>query len=341
MISPRIWLDQQEFNATLRSIPLTYSGKVELTKEFALHMVSELTELLNACGTWAMHRKKEGDSYITHENIRRQLIDILKYWMSIAQVWDYSPLELQETYWRKSATVRQRYAEEFLFQDHLPVAVVDLDNVLVAYTSGFGKWLSYAADHHNILDSSGWPVNREKLTYRIQECIEKNAWFGASELNISQSSWSFLQHKFRSSGGFRHLDAMPHAEALVAALRHTGRNVVGLTSRPIGDYPNIYDDTLSWLTDHHIVLDAIWWGSDKAEKLARCLPNALTVDLVIDDDSRYIRQYLDYSVVGRVFWLTSNPDPSVTLTGSSRLVIVDNLLAILEYIRKEKTHGHQ
>src|SRR5688572_23195776 len=134
VIDPKIWFDQEEFNSQLRQPPTTYDERVELTKEFSLHMMTELAEMLEACGIWQMHRTRHEEKY-NPENVRRQLIDQFKYWMSVAQLWGFTIEDMERTYWRKSATVRQRFVEEHIHQIRdREIAVLDIDNVLCDYT---------------------------------------------------------------------------------------------------------------------------------------------------------------------------------------------------------------
>lgn len=345
MIDRNVWDDQAEFNDSLRAVPVARPDRIALTKEFALHMVSEIGELLDASGTWAIHRRRV-DPEMNEENFRRQLIDIFKYWMSICQTWGFSPSDMEGTYWRKSATVRQRHAEEFIFQISKPIAILDLDNVLADYTAGFHTWLSQFRtwdERQGIYDPQRYPLTGEEVYARSAAVAARRGWYSAQTMDLDLASWNHLQRRFRGMRGFAHLPLMDHAVELVRQLRDVaGYDVIGLTSRPIDEYPNIYDDTLEWLMQHGIRLDCVWWGANKAEKLAAMLPHLANVALVVDDDVKYIRQYQEYGGIRRIYWFVSSEGTNnIDLGRDTRVVIAQSLTDIMRHATGEVLRGHQ
>ncbi len=302
MIPTRIWEDQAEFNAQLRPLPTTYEGRVDLTKEFSLHMMTEITELLESCGIWQMHRLRHEEKY-NPENVRRQLIDQYKYWVSIVQLWGFTPDELEKTYWRKSAAVRQRYAEEFIHQiKDREIVVLDIDNVLCDYTTGFGQWM---------LDSLYLYIQDDELMghifERVKLAMKHRLYMSQESLGIPSKTWTYIQHEYRVHGQAHSMPMMPGAREFIRKLHAMGLVVIALTSRPIDEYPNLRDDTVEWFHDNGILIDYIWWGTDKAEKLAKNLPALPNIRFVIDDDIRYIQQYMRMGVK-TIYWYMQGYD---------------------------------
>lgn len=312
VIDEKVWHDQEEFNRQLRSEPCTtVPERLALTKEFMLHLMAECAEFLDACGTWKMHRRPTGIE--NREHVREELIDILKYWMTVGQVWGFTPEELAEGYWMKSAAVRQKYAEEWLRGLTRPTVLMDLDNVLCDYITGLGRWL--------IMHHLGTVDGR-----RVQALMTARGYLNGDALGLPPRVWARLKHEFRTSGAKRTLPVMPGAREFVEWCRVQGWAIVLITSRPIDRYPNLYSDTIWWLKKNQLEFDFVWWGQNKAEKLSDM---DLTLDVrrhvlfAVDDDPVYIDQYEKIGVPA--YWLTlaapEPPSPSVTVVRTLEAII--------------------
>jgi len=231
---------------------------------------------------------------LNRQQLLQELIDVQKYWIMLCQLWDYTPEELEAAYWVKSAAVRQRYTELWLSRLDRTMVILDLDNVLADFTLGFSNYLS-----------TQWagvvtPAKMETAWHAFQ-------WYDAKSLDLAPQTWAIIKHTFRSSGGFGTLPVIPGARALIDALHAAGAVVVALTSRPIDRYPNIYAETVHWLNTHHLDVDHVWWGVDKAERLA--LANEAyhgfmaNVWFAVDDDQKFVKQFSDLGI--RTYWLAA------------------------------------
>jgi hypothetical protein len=293
-------------------------------------MVSEISEMLTACGTWQTHRRRY-PAPVNHENIRRQLIDQFKYWMSIAQVWGFTDDEMSQTYWRKSAVVRQRHSEEFLVNLDRPVMILDLDNVLCDYTAGFSHWvltnLTRMGIHfRDAATAAVLPLS--KVVERLQILRDERAFYSAASMKVYTEDWMKVQHLFRAQGGFRNLPAMPGLDEFIVWARGTGYAIVGMTSRSIEWYPNIYDDTLEWLALNGLPMDCVWWGTNKAEKVAGMMPKIADVAFVVDDDPRYLKQYADLGVK-TIYWMQQGYGDASDMQGL-KVIPVQTLMDIVQ-----------
>lgn len=272
----RIWEDQADFNRNFFSPPTDFKERSERTKELLLHLISECDELLR-CGVWKPHRreaKQENEAQVANE-----LTDILKYWISLCQVWGRSPEDVVRDYWRKSAVCRQRYSEEFINNLEGDFAVVDIDGVLADYAEGLLRWVR-----------TNYPSLQKNC-----DNLPKGTWIDASTMGVSSEEWQEVKHQFRISGGKLYLPLYPGAQELLDFLSMTGLKVALLTSRPIDLYPNIYTDTLEWLQNHNLKFDYVWWHRDKGESLV--LKGVRSrVRVAIDDDRRYIDQFAEMGI---------------------------------------------
>lgn len=267
-----MWKDQQDFNQTIFPEAINFQEKSRQTKEFILHMISELDELLR-CTEWKLHRKTNVQP--NHDHVREEVVDILKYLMSICLVWNIDPALLIQDYWRKSMVVRQRYSEEFCKDLDGEVALIDIDGVLADYPRGLANWVI---------------KNHPSLTDEINNCLDNNLWIDAKSLGIDDQVWQEIKHEFRTSRGKLGIPPTPNAKEFLEACKDADLTVVLLTSRPIDQYPNLYADTLEWLQNNGLKFDYLWWAVDKKEAILS--KNIRTkIKFAVDDDLKYVMPY--------------------------------------------------
>jgi NTP pyrophosphatase (non-canonical NTP hydrolase) len=248
---------------------------------------SELDELLRAI-EWRQHRRVPVPEDLPR--CREELIDIFKYWLSMALIFDMNPDVLIEEYWKKSAVVRHRFSEEYVKTLDRPTVVIDVDEVLCDFSNGMLRWLM---DHAKLPEAS------------CAKLLDRRNFIDASQLGIPQKDWEDLKHQFRTSGGFGRLIPMPGAFDLLSRCRNAGYSIVLLTSRPIERYPSLFSQTIDWLNRHQFPYDFIWWSDSKAKKL---LERGVMqhVAFAIDDHLRYIQQFDEAGI--RTYWFRPNRD---------------------------------
>jgi len=328
MIDPKIWEDQAEFNRQVHGDPpTTHAERARLTRDFVTDMQTEITEFLTAGRVVGSHRQPDEQLLINEENVRRQLIDMFKYWMILCQVWGFSPEQMEETYWRKTATVKQRYTAEWLTKLDGPVVLLDLDGVLADYLEGLIAWISNSVRH------GVWFPNENSILAKLAVIRSTREFVNAESLGISIPEWEALNHQFRAGGGFGRLPLMPYVQDFVSWC-HNRYNVVAITSRAIDKYPNIYDDTVHWFARHGLHVDKIWWGVNKAEKLAAVKHLIPDVRFAIDDDPRYVDQFAQYGIK-RVYWYKQgHPIAPGGINDKFDIVIVNNLREVMQWEEK-------
>ena len=302
-----IWKDQKDFNKNFFPPAEDFAERSRQTKEFVLHMMSELDELLRAT-VWKLHRRT--DVLPNREQVKNELTDILKYLISLYLVWDVSPEEALQDYWRKSMVVRQRYAEEYVKNLDGKIVLVDIDGVLADYVTGFIDWIS---QFYNKGIAEGF--------------VDRRKWMNAVSMGLDEQVWQELKHQFRTRGGKRKLPLLPMSKEFLDMCRSLGYKIVLLTSRPIDRYPNIYTDTLEWLKLNNLPFDFIWWSLDKAETVLskNIRPNIV---FAVDDDLRYVTKYSELGI--KTFWITDKTTPD--MAGVER---VPDLRRLMSKLQKE------
>lgn len=277
-------MEQAEFNAKLRDLPTTEAELAEFLRDRSLDIMSELDELLRTT-SWKKHRRETG-RLPNRQHRLEECIDIYKLWLTTVQGLHFTQQELEDGFWRKSMVVRQRHSEEFLKQLDRPACVIDIDGVLCDYSGGFCTWIA----------------NRAPLFAKQAMAVyQSKDWIGrAEQFGMTETEWQGFKHEFRAGGHKRFMPLMPGAKEFLERCRDAGYLVILLTSRCIDQYPNIYSDTVSWLSDNQLPYDWLWWSLDKGERLIK--EKALKwVKFVVDDDPRYVAQFLRVGL--KVWWM--------------------------------------
>ena len=244
-----IWKDQKRFNSNFLDFEnMEQDDKVEQTKEYILHLHSEADELLREMA-WKNHRKT--DKNIIKSNMKEELIDIFKYWLSIVTLWDFSMDEMIEEYWRKSKVVEQRYKQEKALDfESSNIIGVDIDGVLAAYPEHFLNF-----------------INKEIGTdYKVEDVTEYNIY---EALDLPHNTTKKLKGKFRETGEKRFIPILNGAKEFLDLFSEMGYKIVLLSARPYKKYKRIFADTQEWLDKNNLAHDAILWDEDKCNRLVR------------------------------------------------------------------------
>jgi NTP pyrophosphatase (non-canonical NTP hydrolase) len=309
----RIWEDQAAFNRQFRPDPQTFEDKSELTSEMVLATTDELHELLRTV-KWKKHRRpRRYEPNLAHTT--EELVDVFKDFITLCQTWGVTPDALVEGYWAKTAVNRQRYSEEWV-KHHIdrPVILLDLDNVLCDYISGFGRWLLHELDRLQLPPA---------VTLRIETLVANREWLDAEACGLDKPFYEGLKHRFRTTGEKRHLRAMPDAYRFVQWCSARAM-IVLLTARPIDRYPNMLTDTVQWLAINHMLsyIDHIWWGADKG-RVVEVEEIREHVVFAVDDIQKHCEEYEAKGV--RSYWI-QNEMPSPVWHNGTRLVQPVNTL---------------
>jgi len=299
-----IFKDQLDFNRKVIDDMegLEKKEKVSQTKEYILHLHSECDELLREMA-WKSHRKEDG--YIIRSNMKEELIDVFKYWLSIVVLWGFEPEEIVEEYWRKSKVVEQRFKQEKRLNfDGRKVVGVDIDGVLAAYPEHF-------------LDF----INREVGTdLKVEDLTEYNVY---EALELPYDMTKRLKAKFRETGEKRHIPVLDGAKEFLESLKNNDYKIVLLSARPYKKYKRIFADTQEWLEKNELIHDAILWDEDKCNRLIREFGHD-NVEFFVEDNRN---NALDISKTADVY-LINRPYNQGETTGN--IVRVDSLNEILE-----------
>jgi uncharacterized HAD superfamily protein len=229
--------------------PLSDSDKIQCTKDYILHIVSECHDLLEQLdwkGYWSNPDK------LILSNIGIEIVDIQKFVWGLAKIWDMDYDKLLEMYDLKTAEVLHKWKQEKALhdlQDRDRVCVIDIDGVLTPYPDCFYNWVK-----------ENYHVNIKKADTVI---------------------WEKYKTLYRESGAKRSLPLITSSREALRKLHAKGYTIVLLTNRPTEKHKRIYSDTITWLSDCQIPYHYIFWASDK--KILTIKDKCKGIDFVVDD----------------------------------------------------------
>lgn len=284
----KILEDQRAFNKQIWETdsitPFSNARSMARLKDLSLGMVEETLEFLRTF-EYKPHRRKAGRlQNVAHSH--EELIDMFKFWLSLADLVGLTPEKIEELYWAKSRVVRYRYQEEWAETISGPCVIVDIDGVLADYYSGMLKWMRAATE----IIVPPWVLDR----------IKPGTYLNAETLQVTPEGWRQIKHEFRVSGCKQNLPMYPDAKDFLDWCKRQGWLIVLVTSRPIDAYPNLFTDTMMWLDKNNLPFDHLWWATEKAERIENANVLKQTV-FAIDDDIRYVEQFRKKGVYS--YWL--------------------------------------
>lgn len=246
-----MFVEQHRFNMNFVEFgKLSQKEKVDWTKEYILHIMSECDELLREMN-WKVHRNEAPENIII-SNLKEEIIDLMKYVLSISLVWDMDSYDLYEEFQRKSEVVQQRYKQEFELKaiKGNSIVGVDIDGILADYPFSFMEFVNKHLKRK---------ITKEDLiSYNLKECM-----------GLTTEQYIEMKDLYRQSGEKRFIPLVDGAKEFLNFLNDFGYTVILLTARPYKKYKRIFADTQEWLKSNGLKYDSIIWDEEKDERLVR------------------------------------------------------------------------
>jgi len=249
---------------------LTDTQRVDLTREYLLSLHAELSEILDCVG-WKKHRKTNELTFV--ENVGEEILDVQKYLMGLASIWNISSEQYVNMFWKKSFVVNERFRTEHS-QISMPLAIIDIDNVLFNYTPAFMSWV-----------------------------LETNPTIEKLSKSDNPALWESLKQKYRLEKG--EIEGRPSENAVetLKALKQSGWTIVLMTYRPIKIFKGLEHDTLRWLQDNNFEYDKIIWTA--YEKAFYLTKEMTACSIFVDDELDTCRAVA--SLGKRVYRVVTSP----------------------------------
>lgn len=286
----RLWDVQKAFNdkfwESRGGYPKTEEALTVATKDYALHLIKEVTEVLDEL-SFKMHRAKRGSA--DRVNVLEELIDVQKFLWGIMQLWGFDYDAFVSEFRRKSAVVEQRWAQEQSLPqlEAHPCVLIDIDGVLADWDAGFYGWVSSCTGvTFSALDDLLPPGSASSR----MTAYSARKWYEAAGLQVQEE----VKRKFRQSGAKAELALLPGAKELLYLVRQCSQlKIVLLTNRPYAEHYRIYPDTLEWLEKNGLPYDAIVWAHDKGLEAVRQFKN---IAWAVDDKPRNVARLREAGV---------------------------------------------
>lgn len=246
-------LQQEFFN--LDPCGMNSLARDAVAKDLALGLYEEATELVRD----ATHFKAHILNVVQIEkvNIADGVVDVLKYLVSIAQLYGVSDVDLFEAFMRKSDVVEDRArGERLALERDTRVIVSDLDNCI--------------SDLRHWQEEIGRAAGDGSMSDRMMKLIED------------------LKSDFYRGGGFRNIPVIDGARSGLEALRDAGFKIVLITARPAWQYKRLHADTRDWLEENNIPYDLLLFNKDKAEAIYERIFPARPTYFIEDRDKHCI-----------------------------------------------------
>ena len=272
----KIWTDQLKFEMNFFDPEkMNEEERHRFTAQLALCLHSEVDELLKNV-KWKHHR--EENVRVIESNILEEIIDIFKFWASLAQLWRFTPQDVEKEYWRKTAVVNQRYSQEKVLKldEKSKIVVLDIDGVLSNYPECF---VDFANISLNASFKDLFELKKEVDNKKVEE----------------------LKHDYRSCGIKASIPAKKGAAEFTRKLKDAGYTIILASARPYKTYNRIFSDTLVWLKNNNIAYDSIVWSENKHIEVIRNFPK---MQFMLEDNAQYANETGSYHY--KVYLLNTN-----------------------------------
>jgi uncharacterized HAD superfamily protein len=249
------------------------SLKEKATKDLALGVITEAMSVLDAVN-WKVHH---GEKFpVSRSNLLEQLIDVYKYLMSIASLWNFTPQEWQEEFERKDLVNWQRYRQDTTIKTLTAaskVAAIDIDGVLCAYPENIIAFM-------NRRFAKVVTLKDIKSLHGVEDAY--------LEQGVKASDYRLARLDFLEEGWYsKYSPVMNGASEFTHKLKDLGYTIVLLSSRPYEKHHRIFGDTVEWCQANKIAFDIIYWDKDKDMRIIKTFPN---LRFLLDDDVDNVRE---------------------------------------------------
>ena len=246
------------------------------TQELALCAHAEISSLISAT-KYKKHHKNQKYDDPDSRRILYESVDVVRYIMAILNLWEIDDTDFQDAFLKKDNYLNMKMKiENSIPWSGQPVAIVDMDDVIVDFRKGFSKWLEES--HDVIADVSS---NRY---YFIDALKEKG-------LNPER-----VFMKFVNAGGFSILPVSEGAIEFLQGLKEKGYWIQILTARPEENLQCLYD-TFWWLNKNDIPFDEVAFSSEKFRWCAQSkYYDSDSIAFAIDDSPKHASEYAKHDI---------------------------------------------
>ena len=264
---------QKVYNDVVVGEDLTKQELDVNTQQLALCAHAELSSLVNATNFKKHHGNLEA---VDRDRILFESIDVLRYILAIQNLWSISSKEVESAFDAKDAYLKSRLRIQNNPWSGQPVAIIDMDDVLVDFRVGFANWLN--------------------ATYNIDVDVDSKEYYFITALEKVGKNPEEIFSRFITEGGFGKLSPVKGAREFITSLKELGYWVQILTARPEEDLRCMYD-TYQWLDKHCIHYDDIGFSSEKFRWCAKSkYYDSKSIAFAVDDSPKHAEEYAKHGI---------------------------------------------
>ena len=190
---------QKKYNTQVIGTKLTQNEIEAHTQQLALCAHAELSSLVNATNFKKHHGNLEK---VDRSNILFESIDVLRYILAIQNLWNISPEEIASAFTAKDSYLNARKRIQDNPWQGQPVAIVDMDDVIVDFRVGFANWLH--------------------RTYGLNVDVESEEYYFITALQKVDINPEEVFSRFVAESGFAKLEPNNDAIAFMKKLKDMG-----------------------------------------------------------------------------------------------------------------------
>jgi len=296
-----------------------FTDREKFLKDLLIHLNSETFEVLGEIN-WKTHKRE--NKVIDEKKLLYEMVDVIKYALSLPGSWGFNAEEVQKAYQEKTKIVEQKFMQEVInkdFSEEDKVIGVDIDGVLLNYPEAFIEFIvkEYKTDK-NIVEFKlkGYNLYNEFAEY----------------IGIPKKELKELKHKYRKEGHKQNMKPIIGAAHFIDNIRRQGYKVVLLSARPVDEYPNLFYDTMVSLQRAGISFDGVYFSEDKEIEILKKFPN---IEFFIED---HMGNAEKIAKMGKSVYIV-NRSYNGEKSKSKKIIRVNHLHEILDKINKGENNG--
>ena len=134
-------LKQFQYNKKIvgRTDQLSQEAKEKITQDNVLCAHAELSALVNA--THYKNHHLHSEPLANRRTVLYETVDVIRYMMATLNTWGITSSDFEKAFEKKDVYLNKHYELQQKKWEGQPVAIVDIDDVLANFRSGFSAWL--------------------------------------------------------------------------------------------------------------------------------------------------------------------------------------------------------
>ena len=257
-----------------RSDQLSQELKEKITQDNVLCAHAELSALVNATNYKNHHSHTE--PLANRTTVLYETVDVVRYMMATLNTWGITSLEFENAFEKKDVYLNKHYQLQQRKWAGQPVAIVDIDDVLANFRTGFSAWLY--------------------KKFGVRADVDSKEYYFITALSKINLNSEHVFKMFLDDEGFAKLDKDDQNIELLKTLKKQGYWIHLLTARPEEELQCLYD-SYYWITSNEIPCDAISFSPEKFRWCAKSkYYDAGAIKFAIDDAPKHAEDYAKHGI---------------------------------------------